>query len=78
MEKTFPFVAHLWLMLFFVEVSWHFFLLAALSHTVTSPRTWSVDEVAKLVEKTDLKDYVNLFRENVSVSFSFVPYAFSL
>jgi len=37
---------------------------SALSHAVTSPRTWSIDEVAKLVEKTDLKDYVTLLREN--------------
>ena len=61
---------------FFVEVSRHLLLFAALSHAVTSPRTWSIDEVAKLVEKTDLKDYVTLLRENVSVSNSLVSYVF--
>ena len=44
----------------------NFVILLAISKTATSPRTWSVDDVARLVEKTDLKDYVNLFRENVS------------
>ena len=43
-------------------------IIPVLSQMITSPRTWSVDDVAKLVEKTDLKDYVELFRENVSAT----------
>ena len=44
-------------------------IIPVLSQMITSPRTWSVDDVAKLVEKTDLKDYVELFRENVSATY---------
>ncbi|XP_065057114.1 polycomb protein Scm-like isoform X2 [Rhopilema esculentum] len=35
-----------------------------LSHITTSPRSWSVENVAEFLEKTDLKDYANIFRDN--------------
>ncbi len=32
----------------------------------TSPRSWSVDDVIEFIENTDLKDFVSVFRDNVS------------
>ena len=36
------------------------------SDITSSPRSWSVDDVAKFIEKTDLKDFAALFKDNVS------------
>lgn len=49
--------------------------LVAFSQLITSPRNLSVNDVAEIMEKTDLKEYVSLFRDNVSHHLTLTSYS---